>query len=100
MDNRFEYKAAPCVRSGFCCKQVPCTHGSWNDAKTQCVHLVVTATLPNGAELHACGKYDEIVKTPGWEMYPAFGGGCGSTMFNHLRNKIFEGLRSEQNEQL
>jgi len=66
---------APCLRSGFCCKQAPCPFGKWNEAKTQCEYLV--GDEPGGYE---CGIYDEIVQQPGAELVPAFGAGCCSNL--------------------
>ena len=88
----------PCLRSGFCCKKTPCAYGTWDADKTGCAHLLVVETLANGAELHACGLYDEIVKQPGADMYPAFGGGCCMPLFNDLRDKIARGMREEHRD--
>jgi hypothetical protein len=88
----------PCLRSGFCCKRAPCTFGSWDTTRKQCAKLVVERVLPNGAEVHACGIYDEIIARVGLEGSPGFGGGCGSTLFNDLRERVREGLRQEVSE--
>ena len=87
-----EIKVRPCLRSGFCCKKVPCGYGKWNDERTQCAHLVVDEVLPNGAEIHACGIHDFIVQQPGSEIMPAFGAGCCMPMFNDLRDNVARGL--------
>lgn len=66
---------APCVRSGFCCKQAPCPFGKWNQAETQCAHLV-----GDRIGRYACGIHDEILGQPGADDCPAFGAGCCSPL--------------------
>lgn len=83
--------ASPCVRSGLCCKKGPCAYGTWNAEARQCAHLQVAETLPNGAEIHSCGIYDEIVQIAGAKYNPAFGAGCCMTLFNDLRSAIIAG---------
>lgn len=90
------FPVRPCVGSGFCCKRAPCEHGTWNEARSQCAHLQVVRTMENGAEVHACGLYDQIVSTFGPNAYPYFGAGCCSPMFNENRIAIIAGLRQEQ----
>ncbi len=68
-----------CVHSGFCWKQSPCAFGQWNEKKHQCEYL----TKDN-----MCDIYDLIKTKPGWEINPAFGAGCSSTLFNEARDKI------------
>jgi len=79
------YKIRPCVQSGFCCTQAPCTYGEWNEDKSACKHL----SEPNEFGQKDCGKYEWIKENvPGYEYYPAFGSGCGSTIGNNLRQEI------------
>jgi hypothetical protein len=83
MTNWDEYaKAYPCLRSGYCCKKQPCGFGEWNEDKSACKHLV--GGRPGE---YACAIYDDIKKTPGWEISPAFGAGCGSPLFNTDREE-------------
>lgn len=79
---------APCVRSGFCCKKAPCPYGEWNAEKTQCKELV--GDRPGE---YACGIIDRIKTYPGWEIVPAFGGGCSSTLFNPDRDAVLRRAR-------
>jgi hypothetical protein len=37
---------------------------------------------------HTCGIAAEIMTKPGWELSPAFGAGCSSTLFNADRDRI------------
>jgi hypothetical protein len=64
-----------CVRSGYCCKRVPCPFGKWDEKSEQCAFL--EGDLPGG---YACGIFDEIKDQPGAEVAPAFGSGCCSGM--------------------
>ncbi len=72
-----------CLRSGFCCKQAPCPFGEMDPAKKQCKHL--KGEMPGE---YICGIYYEIIKDPSSSISPAFGTGCGSTMFNEDRDKL------------
>ena len=72
-----------CVRSGYCCKQVPCYYGTWDDDKNQCEHLV--GDKPGEYE---CGIYEHIIKRPGSNVSPAFGAGCCSSMNSDRLNII------------
>lgn len=83
-----------CVRSGFCCKRSTCAFGTWDREKHQCEHLQVVDTLPNGAEIHACGIHDWITQQRGNEVNPAFGSGCCSPLFNHLRDAVLDNFRT------
>jgi len=37
---------------------------------------------------YTCGIAEEIMTKPGWELSPAFGAGCSSTLFNADRDRI------------
>lgn len=74
-----------CVRSGFCCKKAPCGFGAWNADKTACKELA--GDRPGE---YACAIADEIKKTPGWEISPAFGMGCSSSLFNQDRDQVLK----------
>lgn len=78
--------ASPCVGSGFCCKARPCPFGTG----TPCVHLKPVDDLR-----YTCGIAEEIMQQPGWELAPAFGAGCSSTLFNTDRDRIIR-LTKEQ----
>lgn len=78
-----------CVRSGFCCKQAPCPYGAWNADKTACKELV-----GNKPGEYGCALYDYIKTQPGWEVCPAFGMGCSSTLGNLARQQVLKELKS------
>lgn len=83
-------QAPQCVRSGYCCKQRPCTFGEWDEVKSQCAFLEGDA--PGG---YRCGVYDEIKDRPGSrEISPAFGAGCSSSL-NDDRLEILRQTRGE-----
>ena len=69
-------KVLPCIRCGFCCCVSVCPYGDWDEVKKQCRFLT---------KENLCEKYDEIVKSPGSVISPAFGAGCSSTLFNERR---------------
>lgn len=73
--------AEPCVNSGFCCRQSACPFGEWDADKHSCKYLT---------EDNLCGKYEEILSLPEeiWKWSPAFGAGCGSALFNEVRERI------------
>lgn len=84
------YPIMPCVKSGFCCTRSPCNYGEWNEDKSACKHL----QPPNEIGQRDCGKYDWIKENvEGWEMYPAFGGGCGAALFNEPRQAIIKRIQ-------
>lgn len=86
------YPVSPCVKSGFCCIKVPCMYGEWNEGKTQCKHL----SEPNDIGQRDCGRYQWIKdNVPNYEIYPAFGSGCGAVMFNHLRQKVIKNIKEK-----
>tara|TARA_R110000823_G_scaffold26515_1_gene77271 strand:+ start:360 stop:749 length:390 start_codon:yes stop_codon:yes gene_type:complete len=78
---------APCVRSGFCCKQKPCPFGkATSKTNFACVYL-------GGDEAgeYYCEKYEEIqagMPENGADFSPAFNTGCSSTLFNPARTKV------------
>lgn len=80
-------KHSPCVGSGFCCKQAPCPYGEVTSPTDRACRFLVRIE-GSGHPRYTCGKYDEIIGQPGWEMCPAFGGGCSSVMFNEDRRII------------
>jgi len=77
--------ASPCVGSGYCCKVRPCPFGKG----TPCVHL-----KPVDGLRYTCGIAEEIMTKPGWELSPAFGAGCSSTLFNADRARIIRLARA------
>jgi hypothetical protein len=83
----------PCVGSGFCCKEAPCPYGSQDPSSGWCIHLVPWEGDDLDVPRYRCGRYEFIRTQPGWEMVPAFGGGCGSTLFNRDRDRIVSALR-------
>ena len=77
-----------CVRSGFCCKQSICPYGKWDKELHQCEFLEGVA--PGS---YSCGKHDEIMELdPEQLVSPAFGAGCGSTLFNEDRDVVLKVL--------
>jgi hypothetical protein len=79
---------APCVRSGFCCKQAPCSAGAVTSGTDQaCKFLEVDREIQD-VPIYRCGKHEEIVSRPGYGMLPMFGTGCSSTLFNVARSRI------------
>lgn len=80
----------PCVGSGFCCKLAPCGYGKRDPETGWCTHLVPWAGDDLGVPRYRCGRYEYIITQPGWQMMPAFGGGCSSPLFNRERERILE----------
>ena len=85
----------PCVGSGYCCKKAPCFFGE-PDETGGCRFLVVWDQTETKVERYRCGKYEEIIKQPGWEIHPAFGAGCSSTLFNEPREAVLVELRASR----
>ncbi len=85
--------AKPCVRSGMCCQKAPCWYGEEvSDTDTSCRFLEIEEETPEFT-IFRCGKYNEIkekVSISDWTIHPAFGGGCGSSLFNENRSKIIK----------
>lgn len=90
------YKVASlCVGSGFCCKQRPCSFGESISAENlSCKHLKAIENKNGQHQRYTCGIYSEIIGKPGWEVSPAFGAGCCSSLFNPDRAAIIAELRS------
>lgn len=71
-----------CVKCGYCCTVRACRYGEWDKIKKQCRFLT---------EDNLCSKYDEISKLESQSLYPMFGSGCSSSLFNERREmKIAE----------
>lgn len=82
----------PCVGSGFCCTKQPCAYGLMNETNTGCKYL----TPPNELGQLACGRYDWIKENvPNWQYYPAFGAGCCMPIFNDMREKVINNIKSK-----
>lgn len=80
--------ARPCLRCGYCCRSGPCGYGGVRSAKNQrCVHL--RGRRPGE---YQCTIIASIVSKPGWELCPAFGAGCCSSM-NSDRQRLVEAER-------
>ncbi len=80
---------APCVRSGFCCKQKPCPFGE----VTSPTNLACKFLGGDTAGQYFCMKYDEIqAGRPDnfADFSPAFNTGCSSTLFNPDRDRVIE----------
>lgn len=83
---------SPCLASGFCCHQVPCTHGESISPSEPACRFLVPWEVPPGPALKApryrCGKAEEIMRDPTAHVTPAFGAGCCSPLFNEERQAI------------
>tara|TARA_A100001037_G_C15101765_1_gene614354 strand:+ start:375 stop:659 length:285 start_codon:yes stop_codon:yes gene_type:complete len=92
MYRRYILEFAPCVRSGFCCKQSPCYFGEVTSSTNRaCKYL----GGDNPGE-YFCMKYDEIIDgmpENNADFSPAFGAGCGSTLFNPDRTKLLLAIK-------
>jgi hypothetical protein len=92
----YDLKTTPCVRSGFCCKNVPCAYGEPVPGERACRFLETERDLGGGVTQYRCGRYDWIRENvEGWEWYPAFGAGCGSALFNEPREYVLDKLREK-----
>jgi hypothetical protein len=83
-------KKRDCLRSGMCCKTIPCAFGEWDATKHQCRFLEETEVHPEFT-IYACGKKAEIEALPasyGASINPAFGAGCCMPLFNANRATI------------
>lgn len=89
-----EFKASPCVRSGFCCKKAICGYGEANE-EGGCKYLL-TKYKGEGYEFFECGRHDWIIQQPGAENMPAFGAGCCMAMFNELRSANIRALMEKK----
>ena len=87
--------ASPCVGSGFCCKQAPCPFGEpVSETDRSCQFLVQLEQEAGKHPRYTCGKYDEIVEQPQWEVAPAFGAGCCSALGNPDREKVLKEFKA------
>jgi hypothetical protein len=84
----FEVITKSCVQCGFCCRRAPCPYGAVDD-RGGCMYLEQVSEIPT----YKCGRYDHILAQPGWELCPAFGGGCSSTLFNDDRERVLRAMR-------
>jgi len=66
-----------CVSCGWCCTVRPCNYGEWDAAKGRCRFLTPESK---------CSKYEEIMEFEKGILYPMFGCGCSSTLFNDVRD--------------
>jgi hypothetical protein len=82
------YTYYPCVRCGFCCRRAPCPYGE-QDEQGGCKHLKESGVVGD-VVVYRCARYDYIKTRPGWDICPAFGSGCGSTLFNEARDGVIE----------
>jgi hypothetical protein len=77
-----------CCACGFCCKQGPCSFGSWDESSHQCAYL-----MGHGPGYYACAIADNIRSRPLSNMSPAFGAGCCSAMNSDRRFVITKLVR-------
>jgi hypothetical protein len=84
---------SPCVRSGYCCRVRPCGLGKAEEESSACRYLEVERRV-EGVPIYRCGRYEEIRAQPGWELSPAFGAGCSSTLFNEDRERVIRALKT------
>lgn len=86
----FHETASPCMRSGACCKRMPCGYGERRKDGEGCRYLESIGNV-NGTPVYECGRARWIMAhDPHWRTYPAFGGGCGSALFNEARTGILQ----------
>jgi hypothetical protein len=82
------------VRSGYCCKVRPCGFGeATSESDRACKYLEVEREVL-GVPIYRCGRYEYIKAQPGWELSPAFGAGCSSTLFNTDRDRVIRVLKT------
>lgn len=90
--------ASPCVGSGMCCKKAPCQFGkSTGPDNPTCIHLKEIEQTYGRHKRYTCGIASHIVEQHGWEISPAFGAGCCSSLFNEDRNAIIRDIRNDTN---
>ena len=65
----------PCVQCGYCCTIGPCSYSDWHEDK--CSYLTPE---------NLCSIYTEIHSKERAAIYPMFGCGCSSVMFNDVRD--------------
>lgn len=85
--------ASPCVNSGFCCKIAPCPFGEVVSETDRSCKFLVKIEQKGKHPRYVCGKYEEIIRQPGWEFAPAFGAGCCSPLGNTDRAAILKEMR-------
>jgi len=73
----------PCVRSGYCCRRVPCPFGHPREGSGWCVYL--GGDRPG---FHWCMIHAWIKTQPGARVSPAFGAGCCSSLNGERRDVI------------
>jgi hypothetical protein len=78
----FEWK---CYQCGYCCKVRACDYGKWDALNWRCYFL-----LPD----NTCSKYHEIIEIEKNSLYPMFGCGCSSPLFNTVRQAKIDSLKS------
>lgn len=87
--------ASSCVGSGMCCKRAPCQFGKVTGPDNlTCVYLKAIDTNYGQHPRYTCGIYHQIIGQPGWELSPAFGAGCCSSLFNADRDAIIRDIRN------
>jgi hypothetical protein len=80
------------VGSGFCCKKVPCPFGAPDPSTGWCIHLAPWENDDLDVQRYRCGRHEYILTQPGWQSMPAFGAGCGATLFNGDRERVIPAL--------
>lgn len=81
----------PCVACGYCCRVAPCGAGKPDD-QGACASLVSI-----GNHQFVCGLAEQIRKTPGSHLSPAFGAGCSSSLCNTDRERVVGLLTNSTN---
>jgi len=76
-----------CYQCGYCCKEMPCMYGKWDEATHQCSYLEV-AGESSKYSTYRCSQYDTIIGEESSKKYPMFGGGCGRPLLNPDRDRI------------
>lgn len=76
-----------CYQCGYCCKEMPCMYGKWDEAAHQCSYLEVAEEFSEYST-YRCSQYDTIISKESAKKYPMFGGGCGRPLLNPDRERI------------
>lgn len=77
-----------CVQCGYCCHQTPCGYGkAVSNEEPACIFLEIADP---SLGTFKCGKYAKILRNEAETIYPMFGCGCLSSLFNTVRQAVIE----------
>jgi len=80
----------PCFRCEYCCMQAPCSYGEIIDK--HCRFLKIDDPE---AGTYKCLAYYEIRETEDNIMWPFFGSGCSSPLFNTMRDEVIRKTKAK-----